>query len=303
MKFELILIRYGEIALKSKYIRNRFESILVNNIKVSLDIEKIKYKIIKEWGRIYLYTNSINRSKLVLEKIFGITSFSPSLEINSNIYDITNKSIEFSKKFLDKEKKFALRVSRTGNHNFNSREIAVNVGNEIVKNTQAKVDLTKPDIELFIEIRNKKTYLYTKKIRGVGGMPQGTQGKVLAVIDSLESILASWYLLRRGCKITFLNIDKSNKEKLEKFISEWYLNSKIINLEKKSDLIKLLNEKQNIMIFDAYVIGIILEENISKSISDIYKLKKNVNNLILYPLIALGKNEIINKCKRIGIKI
>jgi hypothetical protein len=109
--------------------------------------------------------------------------------------------------------------------------------------------------------------------------------------------------LRRRCKITFLNIEKSNKEKLEKFISEWYINSKIINCEKKSDLIKLLNEKQNIKIFDAYVIGVILEENILKSISDIYKLKKNVDNLILYPLISLGKNEIINKCKRIGIKI
>ena len=164
MKYKLILIRYGEIALKAKYTRTHFENILVSNIKTALDAEKIIYKIRKEWGRIYLYTNEINKSIITLKKNFGINSFSPALELISKIKDISDYSIKISKEFLTKEKKFALRVFRTGNHNFNSKDIAIRVGNDIGKITQAKVDLNKPDFKLFIEIRNQKTYLYKEKI-------------------------------------------------------------------------------------------------------------------------------------------
>jgi len=132
-------------------------------------------------------------------------------------------------------------------------------------------------------------------------MPQGTQGKVLAVINSLESILASWFILRRGCEVTFIIIKNSNKKILEKFVSDWYLKSKIINLENKSVLSKILNEKSHYDNFDAIVVGNVIGENISKSIYEIYELKKNVNNLVLHPLISLERDEIIKRCKKIGI--
>ena len=57
---------------------------------------------------------------------------------------------------------------------------------------------------MFIEIRNENAYFFTEKINGTGGLPSGTQGKILAIIDVPKSILAAWSLMRRGCSIIFL---------------------------------------------------------------------------------------------------
>ena len=74
MNNELIIIRYGEIALKAKYTRKHFENILIRNIKNALKISKIDNNIIKEWGRLYLKTDNIDESILILKNIFGIVS-------------------------------------------------------------------------------------------------------------------------------------------------------------------------------------------------------------------------------------
>ena len=41
MKYKLIIIRFGEIALKGKATRRYFENILVRNIKTALNIKNI----------------------------------------------------------------------------------------------------------------------------------------------------------------------------------------------------------------------------------------------------------------------
>jgi thiamine biosynthesis protein ThiI len=194
-----------------------------------------------------------------------------------------------------------LRVTRTGNHKFTSNDVAIRIGEDIVNETHAKVDLDIPDFELFIEIRNENTYLFTKKIRGIGGMPQGTQGKILALIDKPESILAAWYLIRRGCKIIFLIKDKSKINVLKSIISKWYIESKIYSFDSKESIYYWINKTITEENCDAVVTGHFLDENLSISLSDIIQLKKNVKSLILHPLIAMDRNEINNKCEEIGI--
>ena len=47
MKYNIILIRYGEIFLKSERVRKKYESILLKNIKRSLSKEKIDFELKK----------------------------------------------------------------------------------------------------------------------------------------------------------------------------------------------------------------------------------------------------------------
>jgi len=303
VKYKLIIIRYGEIALKGNTTRRHFENILVRNIKTALNTKHINHIIRKEWGRIFVYTDQTNESIDVIKRIFGITSISPSLKATANIDDISDFAIKISKENLTKEKSFALRVTRTGKHEFTSNGVAIKIGNDIVNVTHAKVDLDTPDFELFIEIRNENTYFFTKKIRGIGGMPQGTQGKALALIDKPESILAAWYLIRRGCKVIFLIKDKFNISILKSFISRWYLDTSIYTSDFKENIYYILYKKSNEENCDAVVTGHFLDENLSATLSDITQLKRHVNSLILHPLIAMGKNEINIKCGEIGISI
>ena len=219
MNYDIILVRYGELSLKSTYVRKYFESTLVRNIKKALAQENIPHSITKERGRIYLSTTEIPKSCLVLSRIFGIVSFSPAVQTTSDIGDMSIVALQLIKNILTKEKSFAIRSTRVGTHTFSSQQVAIQIGNDIVKATHAKVDLTHPDVELFIEIRDKKSFLFTEKIKGVGGLPLGTQGKILALIENPFSLLAAWYLMRRGCNVLIANTKKTNDESLYSFLT------------------------------------------------------------------------------------
>ena len=299
MNYNLTLIRYGELSLKSKYVRRSFESTLVRNIKEAFLSNNITCKIEKEWGRIYLNTNEISKGLDVLKRIFGITSFSPVVKTSSEIDQISNYSIQISQKYLSKNKTFALRVTRNGKHDYTSQDVAVKIGNNIVNATQANVNLTKPDFELFIEVRNKNAYLFTEKIRGVGGLPLGTQGKILAIIDKPQSLLAAWYLMRRGCKAIFLNTDSSNVEMLNTFMDEWYVKSDIITIDQKEKFYETANNITSGEGCDAIVTDhSIITKN---DIIDITTFKKHAMFPVLHPLIAMNEDEINKKSKEIGI--
>ena len=303
MKYELILVRYGEIALKSKEIRKRFEDTLVSNIKKAFDQEDILEKILKEWGRIYVYTNQIGKSINVLKKIFGIMSISPAIQTTSNIESISNKAIDISKENLNEKKSFALRVKRTGKHLFTSQDAAIKIGNDIINATKARVDLTNPDFELFIEIRNDKSFLFIEKIKGYSGMPIGTQGNILALIDTSQSILASWYLIHRGCRPIFLLNNEIKKDVLERFMSHWFIKSKIIKIYPRINIYEQINKTASKHNCNAVVSGITLFDDSKNVLNYIKQLKKQLILPVLYPLIAMDNEEINRKSKEIGLLI
>jgi thiamine biosynthesis protein ThiI len=302
VKYELVLIRYGEIALKGKQTRRRFEDILLSNIKYVLESKNLKFNIKKERGRLYVYTDQINESLNVLMKIFGITSISPALQTSSNLKSISKLAIDISKKKLNIEKSFAIRTTRTGQHNFSSQDVAIKIGNDVVKETNAGVNLAYPDFELFIEIRNDNSFIFTDKIRCVGGMPLGTQGNVLTLIDNPGSILAAWYLMRRGCKTIFLNTKKLNEKILKSFIEKWFVKSEIFS-SSEVDLIDEINRIVDEKKCNAIVTGHSLYDNKKKTLFEIKSLKEKINLPILHPLIAMSEDDIQKKSKEIGLSI
>ena len=83
MEHDLIIARYGELALKSDRVRKRFENRLVNNIKASIDAEvKVRQ------ARIYISPNDFDDALDKLERIFGIVSYSPAVTTKSTFEDI-----------------------------------------------------------------------------------------------------------------------------------------------------------------------------------------------------------------------
>jgi thiamine biosynthesis protein ThiI len=301
MNYDIILVRYGELSLKSNYVRKYFESTLVRNTKKALTQQNIPHSITKERGRIYLSTTEVSKSCLVLSRIFGIVSFSPSVQTTAVMEDISIKALQLTKNILTKEKSFAIRSTRVGTHTFSSQQVAIQIGNDIVKATHAKVDLTHPNIELFIEIRDKKSFLFTEKIKGARGLPLGTQGKILVLVENPYSLLAAWYLMRRGCNILIANTTKTNDESLYSFLHNWYAEAEIISVDKKTknffhQLRALASEKN----CDALVTGHTLEES-ACSLEAITQLKKESNIPVLTPLIAMTYEELQQQCKKRGI--
>jgi len=204
----MILIRYGEIALKTKRIRINWERMLVSNIKNMLkqnNIEFDKIIFLPTRGRIFLYAPLTSKISSVLKKVSGITSFSEVVEGTDSVESITELSIQLADKILDKNDTFAVRVKRSGSHNYSSTDIAKIVGGEILKNFKNRnisVDLSNPKKIIYIEIRDRKSYIFNEKIKGMGGLPIGVQGKIVSLISGgIDSPVAAWIMMKRGCYI------------------------------------------------------------------------------------------------------
>ena len=304
MKYDLILVRYGEIALKGKATRKHFENFLITNIKKALEKNNISFELEREWGRIYINTNNIELSIKILQKIFGITSISPAIKTRDKIDLISNIALNVSNEKLRKNKTFAVRVTRTGNHSFTSQDVAIKIGENIVNKIKAKVNLTNPDFELFIEIRDRFTYIFTNKIQGPGGMPLGTQGKLIALINSPESILATWYLMRRGCNIISIKNIDFDIELLKSFLSKWHADSEIIEIDSNDkNCYEFIKKISVIKKCNALVTAYSLYNDSQNVLSEIKLIKFILKIPIFHPLISMDKKDIQIKSKEIGIQI
>jgi len=203
-----ILVRYGEIGVKSPVVRKRFEKKLISNIKVLIDC-----KIDINQGRIFLYPENHDEALINLKKIFGIVSYSPTLKTTTN-YESIKEAVQFYIKDLiekgefNPKNTFAVKCRRVGTHDFSSREMAGFCGAAVIETTNAPVDLSNPDFKLYIEVRDDDTYIFHQKIKAAGGLPIGTQGRLIALVSGgIDSPVATYLMMKRGCDITIVNFN------------------------------------------------------------------------------------------------
>lgn len=195
------LVRYSEIALKSEPVRRRWEDILVSNIQKALP----GCRVSKERGRIWLRGDA---DPELLKRVFGIVSFSECE--HCKLEDLGSYLIDYCHKInMDSAGTFALRLKRVGNHSFRSQEKTIELADIVLDAFSGlKVNLNSPDIELHIEIREQDCYLFKDTIKGAGGLPLGVEGKLVALFSGgIDSPVAAWMMMKRGCKIIPLYVD------------------------------------------------------------------------------------------------
>jgi len=301
VKPNLIIIRYSEIGLKAKFTRKTFENILQKNIKDILKKENIIFNLDKTGGRFFIYTKEIKKTTTVLKKIFGIKSVSPCFKTDSSIDSMKKIALKVIKDKINKDTSFALKVKREGNHDYTSQDVAIILGDEIVKKTNAKVNLSKPDIKLFIEIRQGNTFFFFEKIPGPGGLPLGSQGKVLSLVESKgNKFLATWYMMRRGCIPVFLTLEKEFIENIKTFTNKWYFNAEVVKCNKNTFYVtisKVISEYG----CEAVVTDYFFSDDYPEMLKEVIKLKNYANVPFLQPLIIMDDAFIQEKSKEIDL--
>lgn len=157
--------------------------------------------VFEEGGRLFVESEHPNVAEL-LGRVFGLVSFSLVQETSAEPKDIAALAVRLAREVRTRGASFAVRARRVGNHLFTSTDVAKEVGAVILAQVpNLEVDLTAPDWEIHVEIRGEKAYLTTDILPGVGGLPLGTQGKVVALVETLEGTLASWLMMKRGCYV------------------------------------------------------------------------------------------------------
>ncbi len=202
---DLILVRYSEVGLKSRTVRSRFERVLMDNMISALAREGIEALVNCDQGRIYVRTDKarIDDAIKVLQRVFGIASVSPVIETSSDMESIKATAVAYSKEVLADGSTFKIKSRRVGTHQFTSMDIAVQVGEAVLYANQDRgvtVDIHDPDKEIFVEVRENQTFIFSEYCDGTGGLPMGSQGKVLVMLEKDTDALAAWLIMKRGCR-------------------------------------------------------------------------------------------------------
>ncbi len=214
----LIILRYGEIGLKSRNVRTRWQGTLLSNITDYFLKEGVEFIHSSEWGRMYIETPEPEAAITILRRIFGIVSLSPAIQTTAAIHDIKECIVNYAADHIRKQETFCVRARRTGTHDFTSKDLEVEMGSAVLDTKPGlKVNLTRPDITIYVEVRGKRAYIFHEKIRGPGGLPLGTQGRVLAHVHDPPSAVAAWLMMKRGCKTHILGNESEYTSALEKW--------------------------------------------------------------------------------------
>ena len=205
VEYEFILCRYGELSTKGKN-RSEFSRRLLKNIKAQLkSFEALTYNA--TYDRLYINLHGEDGLEVAdkLQHVFGLSSFSLAAKTSRDMDDMAQVSTELIKQ--EKGKTFKVFTKR---HDKSYPELsdAVNrhVAGEILRNTDFKVDVHHPDVEVIVEIRKDATYIMMGKIAGAGGYPVGVQGKVMMQLSGgIDSPVAAYLMMKRGVKLEFVH--------------------------------------------------------------------------------------------------
>lgn len=199
--YEYILCRYGELSTKGKNRRN-FTSQLLRNTKEQLKaFPDLKYR--ETYDRLYIELNGTDAQAVMesLRQVFGFSSFSLALKCSRELDELAQLAKDL---LVQEEGKTFKVIARRHDKSFpvNSDTINRHIAAKILQESDWKVDVRKPDVNVYVEVRSKHIYLMMGKISGRGGYPVGIQGKAMLMLSGgIDSPVAAYLMMKRGVRI------------------------------------------------------------------------------------------------------
>src|SRR3990172_7285452 len=116
----VLLVRFGEIALKSRFVRRQLRDRLVANIQDIFAAERVECITDADEARVYVHANDIETAKGILTRVFGVVSISPAAEGHGDIESLAKIALAEASRSLAPGTSFAIRARRGGTTPFSS---------------------------------------------------------------------------------------------------------------------------------------------------------------------------------------
>ncbi|WP_454947269.1 tRNA uracil 4-sulfurtransferase ThiI [Gemella sanguinis] len=223
MEYSHIIIRYGELTLKSGN-RNEFLKKLTKNIRYNLKgLEG--FHIQTKRDRMYIHLDSNKNVEQIiskLKKVPGIHNFSPVLRAKLDVEDAKKVIDNLLQTKLDKEYTFKIQTKRPNkNFELHTNELNNIFGSHVLINYKnLKVNVKQPDFIINVEVRSEGIFIFTDFIKGVGGFPVNTSSKALLLLSGgIDSPVAAHTLQVKGVEVEMIHFQSppfTSQEALQK---------------------------------------------------------------------------------------
>jgi tRNA uracil 4-sulfurtransferase len=219
------VVKYTEIALKGKN-RPWFLARLVRNLRRATADAGVT-SVRANTGRIEVVLGPDADPAVVADRIghvFGIANYSfagrapldiekIAMAINEDLGDRAPGSFRVSARRADK--RFPLT----------SPQIEFEVGGRIQEARGWRVDLSDPEFTIHVEMLTDEAFYHFGKVRGPGGLPTGTAGRVVCLLSGgIDSPIAAYRMMKRGCAVTFVHfhsypiLSRASQEKARQLV-------------------------------------------------------------------------------------
>ncbi|EIK96823.1 tRNA s(4)U8 sulfurtransferase [Pseudomonas sp. M47T1] len=333
---KLIVKVFPEITIKSRPVRKNFIRQLAKNIRVVL--RELDPKLVVEgvWDNLTVVTR-IEDTKIQREMIErlrcvpGITHF---LQVDEYpLGDMDDLVTQCKQHFghLLAGKMFAVRCKRAGRHTFTSMDVDRYVGSQLRQQCGAAgIELKTPDVEVRLEIRDKRVFIIHSQHQGIGGYPLGSLEQTLVLMSGgFDSTVAAYQMMRRGLMthFCFFNLGGRAHElgvmEVAHFLWKKYgssqrvlfisipfeevvgeLLSKVDNSHMgvilKRMMLRAATQMADRLQIDALVTGEAISQVSSQTLPNLSVISAATDKLLLRPLLASHKQDIIDQANEIG---
>lgn len=197
------LAKLGELTLKGANIK-RFEKQLLQNARLYFE-KTDDVKIVLRAGRMYLTADEPLSEKIefCLEHLVGITGWAKTMVVEKTIDAIKDAAYELCVQAAKNGAKTFKCDSRRADKTFplDSYTISKQAAARVYDEKILAVDVHRPDVTVFIEVR-EKVFVYTDSKKGIRGLPVGVSGSGLLLLSGgIDSPVAGWRMMRRGMKV------------------------------------------------------------------------------------------------------
>ncbi len=201
---QCVLLKFGELALKGRN-RPRFVGALERNLRrMTADLGQLE---VRHRGGVFIVSGDVPRDELI-ERCLGLPGVSvvqPALRCDRDATAAADAAVDLLRDRPGRT--FAIRASRRDkSFALRSIELARLLGDAVRLRLGLSVDLSRPDLELFVEVDHKELLVSADRHRGAGGLPVGVSGRALVLLSGgLDSPVAAWRMMKRGLRCDFVH--------------------------------------------------------------------------------------------------
>ena len=207
---EMLLLKLGEVVLKGLN-RRSFEDKLVNTVRRRMK-NYGSFQVYVRQSTIYVEPQkedcNMDAAYKAAKQVFGVVQVARAVPCEKSVDAIVETAKSYLADAFAAARSFKVESRRADKQFYlNSIQISQAVGGELAEAfPNVKVDVKKPDLTVYVEIREKHAYVHAPSVPGAGGLPVGTGGKAVSLLSGgLDSPVSSWMIARRGVELEMVH--------------------------------------------------------------------------------------------------
>ncbi len=208
-----VLLKLGEIVLKGKN-RQQFERLLHENIRRAVRDLGVAVQLWQREGVIVLLATRPGEAgtmeaaaDLMAERMgnmMGLSRVCRAVRVAKDPEAAAAAAVQLT---AGCSGTFAVRARRRDKRfPVTSSQLATLIGTRIQQAHGCPVNLSRPDITVFVEVDQSEVFVFTQGLPGQGGLPVGMSGRSLVLMSGgIDSPVAAYRMMRRGLRCSFLH--------------------------------------------------------------------------------------------------